>query len=218
VALEALVPVSACRRSHPLRFDFGVIGKGYGWLFPKRDHINVGLYTRRPDQFKLSRQALVDYASAQLGTDSLQQVCGYPIATGGEYYRPTSPRVLLVGDAAGMAEPLLGEGIHNAIHSGQIAASAVIAALREGSSALDEFRRGLQGVQRDLYLTRQVARAFYPALPLTYAALVRYPVRQVLLNGFAAGLTMHQCLQAFPRFQTTFSRRSSATLADLSAD
>lgn len=213
VALEALVPMTACRANHPLTFDFGVVGKGYGWLFPKRDHINVGLYTRRPEQFKLARQALLDYARKRLGSDTLQQVCGYPIATGGEFYSPGMPRVLLAGDAAGMAEPLLGEGIHNAIHSGQLAAQSIVRAIREARPALALYRSALRPLQQDLYRTRQVARAFYPGLALSYAALVRYPVRDVLVNGFAAGLTLHQCLQAFPGFQTRFHRRSSPTLA-----
>ncbi|OYV99769.1 MAG: hypothetical protein B7X11_05060, partial [Acidobacteria bacterium 37-65-4] len=31
-------------------FDLGVIPAGYGWVFPKRDHLNVGPYrfARRP--------------------------------------------------------------------------------------------------------------------------------------------------------------------------
>lgn len=218
VALEALVPFSACHRNQPLTFDFGMVGKGYGWLFPKRDHFNVGLYTRRPDQYKLARQALADYALQRLGSDELQQVCGYPIATGGEFYVPGMPRVLLAGDAAGMAEPLLGEGIHNAIHSGQLAAQSIVAAVRNAQPALSLYREALRPLQQDLYRTRQVARAFYPGLALSYPALVRYPVRDVLVNGFAAGLTLHQCLQAFSAFQTTFHRRSSPTLVALEGD
>ena len=27
-------------------FDFGVIPAGYGWIFPKRDHLSTGVLTR----------------------------------------------------------------------------------------------------------------------------------------------------------------------------
>src|SRR5262249_13957242 len=32
-------------RKVDLEFDFGVVDGGYGWLFPKRDHVNIGLFT-----------------------------------------------------------------------------------------------------------------------------------------------------------------------------
>ena len=39
---------------------------------------------------------------------------------------PAKARVLLVGDACGLADPLLGEGIYYAHKSGQLAAQAII--------------------------------------------------------------------------------------------
>jgi len=107
-------------------FDFGVVKKGYGWMFPKGDHLNIGIYTRRPDQYPLSKEQLRQYAATKLGTNAIDHMVGYPLGTGGEYYQPQQERVFLVGDAAGMCEPLLGEGIHNAIKSGQNAAEAII--------------------------------------------------------------------------------------------
>jgi flavin-dependent dehydrogenase len=29
-----------------MEFDFGVVQFGYGWLFPKRDHVNIGVSLR----------------------------------------------------------------------------------------------------------------------------------------------------------------------------
>jgi flavin-dependent dehydrogenase len=46
--LEALVtvPDSALQNfSNRAVFDFGGMPKGYGWIFPKRDHLNVGIYS-----------------------------------------------------------------------------------------------------------------------------------------------------------------------------
>jgi flavin-dependent dehydrogenase len=50
---------------------------------------------------------------------------GFPISFGGRNYVQNRERVILVGDAAGFAEPLLGEGIFNALKSGQAAALAI---------------------------------------------------------------------------------------------
>ena len=43
----------------PPCFDFGAIGQGYGWVFPKDDHWNVGLYTL--DKHRDLRAALLRY-------------------------------------------------------------------------------------------------------------------------------------------------------------
>ncbi|MBV1919350.1 MAG: hypothetical protein KUG73_01605, partial [Pseudomonadales bacterium] len=167
--------------------------KGYGWLFPKHDHVNVGLYTRRPDEVKISKAQLNQYVQARLGVDTVDHVCGFPIGTGGEYYQPTSERVFLVGDAAGMSEALLGEGIHNAIKSGQAAASALINAKRSNSSALEAYKEAIYPVAHDALNCRKVARVFYKVLPVSYAFLSHYPVGTMAMNGFAAGLTLTEC-------------------------
>ena len=193
VALEGIIPYDRLRNIPEFTFDFGVVHKGYGWLFPKHDHVNVGLYTRRPDEVKISKTQLNQYVQARLGVDTVDHVCGFPIGTGGEYYQPTAERVFLIGDAAGMSDALLGEGIHNAIKSGQAAASALINAKRSNSSALEAYKEAVYPVKHDALNCRKVARVFYKVLPVSYAFLSHYPVGAMAMNGFAAGLTLTEC-------------------------
>jgi len=175
-----------------------VVPQGYAWLFPKGDHVNVGLYTRRPDLAgQLGKQALRDYVAQTLGSNQVDQLCGFPIGTGGEFYQPGSERVFLVGDAAGMAEPLLGEGLHNAIKSGQCAAASLIQSRRSNRSALELYREQLQPVTRDAYNCRRLANAFYRLLPVAYQVIKYPPVATIAMHGFAAGLTVTQCKQQF---------------------
>ena len=50
-AVEALVPVApdrAARFGNRVLFDFGGMARGYGWIFPKKDHLNVGVYSIYP--------------------------------------------------------------------------------------------------------------------------------------------------------------------------
>lgn len=205
VAMEGIVQVPAGVPLPPLTFDFGVVGQGYGWLFPKGDHVNVGIYTRRPEETAFSKDHLRDYVQRRLGIsgDAIEHLVGFPIGTGGEHYQPQSERVLLVGDAAGMAEALLGEGIHNAVLSGQMAANAIVLALAGNSSArvlYDDYSAILRG---DLDNCRSLAKLFYKFLPISYGIL-RHVVDDTLLNGFAAGMTTTECKRAFftrrPRF------------------
>ena len=210
-AIEGLLPGSAVPREHvglskTMTLDFGAQPLGYGWLFPKRDHVNVGLYTYAPKASPVSRERLQDYARQRLGSAEFTALCGYPIATGGELYRPRRQRVLLVGDAAGMAEAMLGEGIHNAIASGQAAAQAIVGSWSSPGQTPQLFSRLLDPIKKDALLSRRLAPWFYRFLPISCRALVRYPVAPVLMNGFAAGKTLKECQQAFARFSTVFER------------
>ncbi len=198
VAMEGVVRLPAGVPLPPLTFDFGVVGQGYGWLFPKGDHLNVGIYTRRPEEVQFSKDHLREYVQRRLGIrgDAIEHLVGFPIGTGGEYYQPRSERVLLVGDAAGMAEALLGEGIHNAVLTGQMAANAIVLALAANGSARTLYDDYSAIVRGDIDNCRKLAQLFYKFLPISYGIL-RHVVDDVLVNGFAAGMTTTECKRAF---------------------
>jgi geranylgeranyl reductase family protein len=120
--------------------------KGYGWYFPKGDVLNVGVGCLAGPGVDLPRRrdALVDAlrASGRLPADlRIEPFRGHAYVV-----RRRAPRRLagdrfcLVGDAAGLARDLSGEGIGPAIRSGLLAARAVQAHLRDGA-ALDGYAR-----------------------------------------------------------------------------
>ncbi|MFZ5755601.1 MAG: geranylgeranyl reductase family protein [Pseudomonadota bacterium] len=208
VAMEGLVRLPAGMPLPPMTFDFGVVGQGYGWLFPKGDHVNVGIYTRRPEEVDFNKDLLRDYVQRRLGVsgDAIEHLVGFPIGTGGEHYQPRSERVLLAGDAAGMAEALLGEGIYNAVLTGQMAANAIVLALAGHASARALYDDYSAIVRGDIDNCRSLAKLFYKFLPVSYGIL-RHVVNDTLMNGFAAGLTTTGCKRAFftrrPRYDFT---------------
>ena len=185
LAIEARVPLAGIQ-SPEMTMDFGVVDQGYGWVFPRDDHLSLGLYTHSPSGH-LSHRQLVEYASARLGTSIDENLIGHRIGTAGWLYRPESKRVLLVGDAAGLADPLLGEGIANAILSGQAAAFAIERELVQGAPAIQVYRQSLRPLQRDLHVSFRSARRFYGHPALGYATLTFAPVRYALLKGYALG-------------------------------
>lgn len=208
VAMEGIVRLPAGTALPPMTFDFGIAGQGYGWLFPKGDHVNVGIYTRRPEEVEFNKELLRDYVQQRLGlgAEAIEHLVGFPIGTGGEHYQPRSERVMLVGDAGGMAEALLGEGIYNAVLTGQMAASAIVLALANNANARQLFDEYSQIVRGDLANCRQLAQLFYKFLPISYG-LLRHVVADTLVNGFASGMTTTGCKRAFftrkPRFDFT---------------
>jgi len=189
LALEGTVPRA---NGSAMRLDFGCVPGGYGWVFPKGDHLNVGLYSQR-DGTVFSKQDLAAYARRVTGSDRVEEMIGYPIGVGGETYRATHERILLVGDAAGMTERLIGEGIHNAIASGQAAARAIIDAA--GGAAHARYQQELEPVQRDLKACTTGARWFYDLRFLGLGRLVPMPRSRALMRGFAAGKTFREIMR-----------------------
>jgi flavin-dependent dehydrogenase len=115
------------RLSKSVRLDFDAIPKGYGWSFPKKNHLSIGLVSFKKIKVDF-KQLYRGYLTDTLGIKEVisEQMYGFQI--------PVSPRtdgfvkknVFLVGDAAGFADPLSAEGISNAIFSGVMAAEALI--------------------------------------------------------------------------------------------
>lgn len=126
VEAEVCPPAQVQRRyADRLLFIFGEVRQGYLWIFPKAEHLSVGIAALRPPRGELKatlRQVMADYG---ISLDGLT-LHGHPIPiyTGREPI--ATARVLLAGDAAGLADPLSGEGIRYAIKSGRLAAEAIL--------------------------------------------------------------------------------------------
>ena len=123
-AIEAEVRVKNSQRFSQTRFDVEAIPHGYGWVFPKADHLSIGIASALRGKINLQK-AYRSYLSA-LGIEDIisEKKYGFQI--------PVSPRktfsregVMLTGDAAGFADPLVAEGISQAIISGHLAADAI---------------------------------------------------------------------------------------------
>jgi menaquinone-9 beta-reductase len=101
---------------------------GYGWLFPGLDGTaNVGLGAGLMDNRAKASVATREFAAFQrhVGASQATTRLGGWLKMGMAGTAPARERVLLVGDAAGLVNPLQGEGISQAMRSGRAAAEAV---------------------------------------------------------------------------------------------
>jgi len=165
-ALEAEVempPRLLARFTDRARFDLGVPAGGYGWVFPKADHLSVGVGVFTPGAARRRlRDELARYLHVVgLGDGRVLRVRGAPIPV-----RPRRDaargRVLLVGDAAGLADPLTGEGISLAIRSGRLAAESLLRARLEPRAAVRAYLTSLRGdILGDLRIARGLAWVLY---------------------------------------------------------
>jgi geranylgeranyl reductase family protein len=178
-----------------LTFDFGAIADGYGWIFPKKDHLNIGLYVRSCSS-GLTRQALLGYVSKTIDAKTLDSITGQYLGIGAgadetEFVLPAlRDRVLLVGDAGGFVDPLTGEGIYGALHSGQEAAQAILGVIRHQQSAPELFARGVAAYRKTLRFSARAATAFY-ANPARGFQAMRLPfVRRTMVRTYTHGLNV----------------------------
>jgi menaquinone-9 beta-reductase len=120
---------------------------GYGWLFPGDNGqanvgIGVGLGTRRrqaPLRGDLARFCALLRSAGDLALDVQPgPVTGGWLRMGGTGTPPAAGNVLLAGDAAGLINPLQGEGIGPAMVSARLAAQSLLASPGQAAAAYTE--------------------------------------------------------------------------------
>jgi geranylgeranyl reductase family protein len=170
--LQQVVPALECEVTLPpgenpalwetARFDFGFVPEGYAWVFPKREHLSIGVLTTRRGAANLP-----DYYRRYVEHLGVTRVVGeerhgYIIPCRPRRKLFSASRVLLVGDAAGLADPVTAEGITAGILSGQLAAQAIL----EGAGDAEKVRRVYHqtlnsNLLADLRVARALARILY---------------------------------------------------------
>jgi len=193
-ALEALVrapPAVLERLGERAVFDFAGMPGGYGWIFPKRDHVNVGVYS--PFGGSALRRHLDRFLDCHAGLRdrSAVEYRGFAIPVRNPTGTFERGPVALVGDAAGLAEPLFGEGIYFALLSAALAAQAEIDAASAGYS--ERVRRELVPELRAAWW---LARALFTFPAFAYRHLVCNEAVNDRFAGLITGATGYrECLR-----------------------
>jgi geranylgeranyl reductase family protein len=217
VAIEAEIEVAAdCVEAERVLFDFGAVEAGYGYVFPKARHLSVGLYSMRPAVAQL-RQKLDRYlVSGRIPPATRIRSCiGHRVPVGRLRDKLQAYGILLVGDAAGMADPVWGEGIYYALRSGQIAAEEVGRALRDGKSTPSRYPTILrEQLGRNLFWARMVAAVLYRLPERGLVQLVRDERLSGMMMGVLRGDTNYReyvqaVLRGLPRLTTNLLKPSA---------
>jgi geranylgeranyl reductase family protein len=170
------------------RFDFNGIEAGYAWVFPKRDHLSVGILSMRRRSPDL--QAQLERYLRRVGIGGIQKVerHGYLIPVAPRREKLARGRVLLVGDAAGLVDPITAEGISHAILSGQLAANA----LSEGNLDVSQVSRRYDVLLRGTILGEIKAARFLANCLYNHPRLRNWAFRRrgERLADFVAGVVM----------------------------
>ena len=127
-AIEIKLPVNdaAALPGYP-KIYYGHVSRGYAWSFPGPGYQLLGiagLKGKGSGSILAAFNRFMD--SMSLSFTERDEINAAPLPYGNYLKTPGWGGILLVGDAAGLVDPLLGEGIYHAHRSAQLAAESII--------------------------------------------------------------------------------------------
>jgi menaquinone-9 beta-reductase len=191
-----------------VRFVPGIAG--YLWLFPREGHVAVGIAgplaapPTRDLVARLEREVARHYpALVEDDAGRYAHTIPSPSADPRSILEVAGERWALVGDAAALADPITGEGIHSALRSAELLAECL---LRDGSPARYP-QRLLEDLGRELLKAARLHDRFYS--PGYTSRMVRYSADSAAIGAVLADLVVgeqdyttlkRRLLRAVPRF------------------
>jgi flavin-dependent dehydrogenase len=153
VALDLMEerPRSELRDADPSTLWVRYSDRGYSYVFPKRDHVNVGIgcvlaYFRETIDaapYELQRRFVETLRARGVlaGESARRNFTPFLIPVGGPLETVARGRVLAAGDAGGFVNAFTAEGIYYAMVSGELAARAILEARGDVKRTVDGYRR-----------------------------------------------------------------------------
>jgi geranylgeranyl reductase family protein len=181
---------------------------GYGYVFPKTGHLNVGvgfkldyyLSNLRGEHYAHHQAFVDDLKSKKLleGESNRANFRAFPLPISGPLARTYADRVLLAGDAGGFVNALTAEGIYYAMVSGELAAHAAMDAIRAGKFASAQLRGYETTWKREIgdelahsVRLQKLLLADPGRIDRIVRAASRHPVLAGLLARYATGAISH---------------------------
>ncbi len=180
------------RYARRLVLELADIPGGYAWVFPKGDHANVGVGGWQSEGPKLREHLERACEAHGLEPDELEELRGHRLPLRRPGTRIAAERALLVGDAAGLIDPVSGDGMYECFVSSRLAAAAILDLLAGRASTL----RAVRGSRR------RRARAAPPRLVEAQAGA------RPLAAGLLAGRADEAPLGEHPRHARRRAARS----------
>ena len=189
--------------------------KGWFWYIPlPQDTVSVGvvadkdyLYKNTRDPAAIFRREVNNNLWIQRHLAPGERCAGYRVT--GEYsYRSkhcAADGLVLVGDAFAFLDPIFSSGVFFALRSGELAAEAVDAALRQGDVSAEQFRRYGTQMSKGLKAMRKLVYAFYDHDFSFRKLLEKYPNQRSDLTDCLIG-NLFKDLEALFRAISEFAK------------
>jgi geranylgeranyl reductase family protein len=188
VALEGNAPYDALPDGDwhgRLVLELATVPGGYGWIFPKGDHVNIGVGGWGAEGPRLREHLRVLCAHYGLEFEQLTQVRGHRLPMRRPQTKLARGRALLVGDAAGMVDPVSGDGIYEACVTGRIAAEHILA------GTVNEYEAAVHRELDPLASAGWGAKKALDRFPRTVFTVMRFPATWRVLEKLLLGEVAH---------------------------
>jgi geranylgeranyl reductase family protein len=169
VALEANYPHDA-RFAGAMLLEIAILAGGYGWVFPKGDHVNVGVGGDEEEGPTLREHLRRMCEAYGVDPEAATGTRGYRLPMRTPATVLAAGNAALIGDAAGLVDPFSGDGMYEAFVSARLVADAILAGDLTAYPAAVERRLG------PLHRAGWGARRAFTRFPRTTYALARLPV------------------------------------------
>jgi geranylgeranyl reductase family protein len=129
VAYEGNVPYPTISRERYARrvvIEIADIPGGYGWVFPKGDHANVGVGCWQEEGPRIREHLRRVCEAHDLDPGQLENLRGHRLPLRMSTTRLACERGLVVGDAGGLLDPVSGDGMYECFYSAQLATDAIV--------------------------------------------------------------------------------------------
>jgi geranylgeranyl reductase family protein len=194
VALEGNLPYQELPHGFGrgvLMLELATVPGGYGWIFPKADHVNVGVGGWGAEGPRLRRHLRVLCEQHGIELRRLTDVRGHrlPMRRSGTVL--TWGRALLVGDAAGVLDPVSGDGIYEAFVTSRLAAEHVLALLEGHAEDLRAYHDAVHRELDPLAAAGWGAKVALDRFPRAVFAIMRLPVTWRVIEKLMLGQVAH---------------------------
>ncbi len=170
-------PSTVSAFSKTVFLDWGSFPGGYGWVFPKNDHFSIGVGgpARLSKWMMPYYRDFLDYLEAGSGIRVFETLSlkSWPIPVRISKSRFHHDRVLVTGDAAGLTDPLTGEGIYYAIRSGKLAAATCCEYLQQKAPSLVSYSRAVNDELMNELIEANRIKFVFNTVPMKIHSFVR---------------------------------------------
>lgn len=175
-------------RRGQLVLESGSIRGGYAWSFPKADHLNIGIGGWIDEGPELREQLAAFCRRLGVDSEALEPLRGHRLPLRAFRSRLASTNACVVGDAAGLVDPLTGDGIYESFLSGRLAAEACVERLAGDEQALLRYGKTVTRALAPQFASSWVLKHAFDRIPrLTYELAVTSVVWRLLSTNVAGG-------------------------------
>jgi flavin-dependent dehydrogenase len=174
-----------------LVLELGAVPGGYGWIFPKGDHVNVGVggWGHEGPRLRGHLRVLCDHYGIEL--QRLTDLRGHRLPMRQPGTVLARGRALVIGDAAGAIDPVSGDGIYEALVTARLAAEHTLALLDGAAESLKPYESAVRRELDPLASAGWSAKVALDRYPRAVFAVLRLPFTWRVIEKLLLGEVSH---------------------------